>query len=204
MRRFRFSIASLLGVVLFISVALAALRASTAAWDGCLLGLAFLLLLTATLLSFHRTRRKRAYWLGFALFEWTYLAAILIPPIESKLPTTKALSYVESKLPSQEAVSTVLYRMLVSGDPGGSDSPQPVVPDLTNTGASNWAYSWMFTGAAVPGTGSSQENFVRIGHSLLALVVAFIGGRLSRRLCDKNHVGIAGREQSPSDERRRP
>ena len=39
MGRFRFSIADLLGVVLFIAVALAALRASTDAWDGGVLGL---------------------------------------------------------------------------------------------------------------------------------------------------------------------
>ncbi len=61
MRRFRFSIASLLGAILFISVALAALRASTDVWDGCLLGLALLILLTAILLAVHRTDRKRAY-----------------------------------------------------------------------------------------------------------------------------------------------
>ena len=95
MRRFRFSIASLLGVVLFISVALAALRASTDAWDGCLLGLISLCLLTAVLLAVHRKDRRRASWLGFALFGWTYLIASLIPPIEARLPTTKGLAYLD-------------------------------------------------------------------------------------------------------------
>jgi hypothetical protein len=60
-RQFRFSIASLLGVVLFISVALAALQASTDARDGRLLGLVLLMLMTAILLAVHRTHREPAY-----------------------------------------------------------------------------------------------------------------------------------------------
>ena len=81
MRRFRFSIASLLGVVLFISVALAALRDPTDAWDSGILGLILLSLLTAILLTVHRTDRQRAYWLGFSLFGWVYLVASLLPLI---------------------------------------------------------------------------------------------------------------------------
>ena len=91
MRRFRFSIAGLLGVALFVSVALAALRASTDAWDSGVLGLALLILLTATLLAVHRRDRKRAYWLGYALFGWVYLLVSQVPPLESRLPTTKGL-----------------------------------------------------------------------------------------------------------------
>jgi hypothetical protein len=204
MRRFRSSIAGLLGVILFISVALAALRASTDLWDSGILGLTSLCLLTAVLLAVHRTNPKRAYWLGFALFGWTYLIASMIPPIGSRLPTTKALFYLESKLPSQEAVSTFLYRMLVSGDPGGSGSPQPVVPDLTNAGAADWAYTWRLAGAALPGSASTHENFVRIGHSLLALVMAFIGGSLSRTLYVKDHARMAGDVGHPPDNGRQP
>lgn len=202
MRRFRFSIAGLLGVVSFIAVALAALRASTAAWDGCLLGLALAVLLTATLLAVHRTHHKRAYWLGFVLFGWTYLVASFVPPVESRSPTTKGLAYLESRLPSEEAVSTVLYRML--GDPADSGSPLPVVPDLTDAGAADWAYTWRLTGAALPGSASTHENFVRIGHSLLALVVALIGGILSRWMYDKNDVQMAGVNDLQTDDRRRP
>jgi hypothetical protein len=92
MRRFRFSIAGMLGVVMFIAVALAALRASTNAWDSGVLGLDLLILLTATLLAVHRADRKRASSLGFALFGWAYLVAGLVPPLESRLPTTRTLA----------------------------------------------------------------------------------------------------------------
>ena len=79
-----------------------------------------------------------------------------------------------------------------------------MVPDLTKAGASDWAHTWMLTGVAVPGTGSSPQNFIRIGHSLLALVMGFIGGRLSRRLYDKNNVGMVGGDDRPTDDRRKP
>jgi hypothetical protein len=122
----------------------------------------------------------------------------------SRLPTTLGLAYLHSKLPMQETASGFLYRLLVSGDAGRPELPQPVVPDLSWEVSSDWAYTWMFTGAALPGSASTHENFVRIGHSLLALVMAFIGGRLSRRLYDKNLVGMVGGDDHPSDERRQP
>lgn len=202
--RLRFSIAGLLGVVLFISVALAALRDSTDAWDSGVLGLTLTILLTAILLAVHRRDRKRAYWLGFALFGWAYLVGSLVPAVESRLPTTRGLAYLHSKLPEKETASQFLYRLLVPEEPWLSGSPQPVVADLTRAGASDWAYTWMLTGAAVPGTGGSQQNFVRIGHSLLVLVVAFFGSRLSRWMYDKNHVQMAGGEDHLPDNRRRP
>jgi hypothetical protein len=62
----------------------------------------------------------------------------------------------------------------------------------------------MFTRAALPGAGGTPENFVRIGHSLLALVMASIGGRLSRRLYDKNHAQMAGDVDHPLADGRTP
>jgi hypothetical protein len=204
MRLPRSTIRSLLGAVLLVSVALAALRTPTDAWDSGILGLTVLTLLTATLLTVHRTDPRWAYWLGFALSGWAYLIASLIPPIGSRLPTTQGLADLASRLSGQESASTFLYRLLVPGDPGGSDSPQPVVPDLTSEVSADWAFSWMFTGAALPGPSGAPENFVRIGHSLLALIVAFTGGRLSGWLYGKSHVQMAGDVDHPPDNGRRP
>src|SRR5262249_54254090 len=88
MRRPRFTIANLLVVVLSVAVAVAALRAAEAAWDSGTFALTLLALLSSTLLAVHRTGRSRAFWLGFALFGWASLIASLIPPVESRLPTT--------------------------------------------------------------------------------------------------------------------
>lgn len=188
----RYTIRSLLLIVLFVGVAFAALRSSNDAWDAGIFGLTLLVLLTAILLAFQRIERRRAYWLGSALFGWIYLAASLIPPVESRLPTTKGLTFIDSKMPRKEPASFVLYKRLVLGLQGQASSSKPVALDLTRAGTADWAYTWMLTGKALSGPDSTTENFVRIGHSLLALVLAAVGGWLSRKLHDRNEVGTTG------------
>ena len=39
--------------------------------------------------------------MGFALFGWAYLGLSLVPSIESRLITTKALAYLDSKVPGR-------------------------------------------------------------------------------------------------------
>src|SRR4051812_38701620 len=102
MRRPRITIASLLGIVAFVGVAFAALREPTDAWDATLLGLTLLVLITSALLAVHRTGERRAFWQGFALFGWAYLVASLVPSIESRLPTSKALVAVRAMLARPE------------------------------------------------------------------------------------------------------
>ena len=93
MRRPRITIAGLLGIVAFVAVAFAALRVPTDGWDGGVFGVTPTVLLISVLLAAHRTERRRAFWIGFALFGWAYLLVSQIPPIEARLPTTKALAY---------------------------------------------------------------------------------------------------------------
>jgi hypothetical protein len=38
------------------------------------------------------------------------------------------------------------------------------------------------TGKLIAGPGATSENLMRIGHTLLALLIALLGGRLSRTL----------------------
>lgn len=205
MRRFRFSIASLLGVVLFVAVAIAALRTSSDAWDSGVIGLALLILLTSVLLAVHRSGRRRAYWLGFALFGWTYLIASLIPPIGSRLPTTMGLTFIDSKVPGREVTISAVFTYTNTSTASTNPVQGYVVPPQGNAVVpSPPAISTPIvvrflnatTGKLLAGPGGTTENFLRIGHSLLARVLAFLGGHLSRRLHGR------GREDSaipPSD-----
>jgi hypothetical protein len=163
MGRFRFSIAALVGVVLFVGVALAALRAADDSWDCGVFGLALGALTTAVLLTIHRTGRRRAYWLGFTLFGWTYLVASLVPPVEARLPTTKGLTYLDSKVPGRQKFWPVAFTQCDR------------LPSSSQGVVRIWDTS---TGRLLAGL----EDFVQIGHSLLALVLAFLGGHLSRCL----------------------
>lgn len=209
MRRFRFSIRSLLLLVLFVGVAFAALRASNDAWDAGIFGLTLSVLLSAVLLAVHRTSRRRAYWLGFALFGWAYLVATLIPPFESRLPTTKGVAYLDSMIlratPVVEFFDGIDHDDRLDFFVANSTSPRVLyqnqgngtftdVADIqaavSNAQAStgdvillSTTKTWFFRGSG------TTENFMRIGHSLVALVLAFFGGCLSRWMYDRKDLG---------------
>jgi hypothetical protein len=63
--------------------------------------LTLVILLTSILLAVHRIEKRRAFWLGFALFGGGYLTLSLIPSIESRLITTKGPAYLDSKVPGR-------------------------------------------------------------------------------------------------------
>ena len=104
MRRFRFHIGTLVILVLFFGVGLAALRESNDTWDSSIFTLTLGILLISILLAVHRTENRRAFWIGFALFGSAYLGLSLFPSIESRLITTKALAYLDSKVPGRSMV----------------------------------------------------------------------------------------------------
>ncbi len=189
MRPPRFTIRSLLLVIAFVDVAVAALRASTDAWDGCLLGLTALGLLTAVLLAIHRNDRERAFWLGLTLFGGTYFIASLIPPIGSRLPTTRGLAYLDSKIPGRERdrVAEVMAYTVVAGT-NPVQGYVATLPQGIALASSPQGDAWLWdptTGQRLPGANGSTGNFIRIGHSLLALLLAFAGGHLSRHRYDQ-------------------
>lgn len=201
MRLPRYKIRTLLGVVLFVAIGVAALRAADDVWDGCLLGLTSLCLLTAVLLAVHRTDRRRAYWLGFALFGWTYLVASLIPPIGSRLPTTKGLALLDSKIPGRETTISAVWAYTSTA---GTTPVQTVafstqgntVASSSQGGIRVWDVT---TGKLLAGPNGSTENFIRIGNSLLALLLAFVGGHLSRYLYGKERgESVLSPRESPA------
>ena len=104
MRRFRFHIGTLLILVLILGVGFAALRESDETWDSSIFSPTLGMLSVSILLAVHRTETRRAFWLGFALFGWTYVGLSLVPSIESRLLTTKALAYLDSNVPDRSIV----------------------------------------------------------------------------------------------------
>jgi hypothetical protein len=139
--------------------------------------------------------KRRAFWLGFALFGWTYLVLSLVPSIEARLITTRALAYLDSKVPRSNAEA--LYDLLVANN----SQPDALylnngnggwILDVTAAGGSNpTRFTNILAGKVLTGSGGTTYNFVRIGHSLLALIAAFLGGQLSRHLFDKNRESVS-------------
>jgi hypothetical protein len=186
MRNLRFNIASILGVILFLAVGFAALRESNDYWDSGLFTLTLGVLLVSVLLSVHRSQAKRAFWIGFALFGWGYLGLSLVPSIESRQLTTKGLAYLDSILPGRTLrVSNLVLTGTASGGSGSQIQSVAFTIDGTKLATSNRGVVRIWdaaTGRLLSGWGGTTENFIRIGHSLLALVAAWLSGHVSRRL----------------------
>ncbi len=98
MKRFRFNIASLLGVIMVLGVGFAAWRVATDLRDSGIFSLTFGVLLISMLLAIHRAEKRQAFWLGFALFGWIYLGLSLVASIETRFITTRGLAYLISKV----------------------------------------------------------------------------------------------------------
>jgi hypothetical protein len=186
MPKLRFNIGNLLTIIFVLGVGFAALRESNDLWESGVFTLTIGLVLISILFAVHRTESRRAFWTGFALFGWVYLGLSLIPSIESRLITTKALAYLDSKVPGR-------YLEVSIGEDWGSGSAPPnnQAQKVAILGEGNQAISsipgqvktWHFPARTTfGGWRGTKVNFIRIGHSLFALLVGWLGGQLSCRL----------------------
>jgi hypothetical protein len=211
MRRIRFHLGTLVLLVLVVGVAFAALRESSPIWESAVFTLTVGVLLFSTLLAIHRTRRRRAFWLGFALFGASYLLLSLVPSIERRLITTKALAELDSKVsrstPAGVGLAFADYDndgeidLFVTGNSPSSTLYYHAIgnglfEDVTAKVGLNLA------GDQATGNGGffvnslgklslrasvgTTENFVRIGHSLIALILALTGGSIARHVYAPN------------------
>jgi hypothetical protein len=194
MRRFRFNIASLLGVILLFGVGFAALRESNALWESGAFTLTIGVLLISILLGIHRVGKGRAFWLGFAIFGSAYLGLSLVPSIEPRLITSKALAYLASKVPRSSRSGLAYFDFDNDGAMDlfvvNNSQPNSLFLNkgndlLDNVTPAAGSHATWFSNILM-GSSGTTENFVRIGHALLALIVAFLGGLLSRYLHVKN------------------
>ncbi len=184
MRRFRFHLGTLVILVLVLGVGFAALRESNETWDIITFSVLLGGLLTSVLLAVHRTGSRKAFWLGFALFGSAYLGLSLVPAIEPRLLTTKALAFLDSKVP--RSIPTGFAYADFDNDGKMDLYLANTFQDITAATGLNSA------GLSLTGSIGTTDNFVRIGHSLIVLIVAFVGGQLSCHLHAKNREPIAG------------
>ena len=183
MRRIRFNIASMLGIILVLGVGFAALRQASDLWDSGVFTVTLGVLSISILLAIHRTDKSRAFWLGLALFGSAYLGLSLVPTIESRLITNRALAYLDSKVPGRSLTTIGGDGLRIWGTASGTFGNDFQNLKLTADGDQVVGVWDATTGKLLGGWRGTTEHFVRIGHSLVALLVGWFGGQLSRRLC---------------------
>jgi hypothetical protein len=182
MRRFSFHIGTLVILVLVLGVGFAALRESNDTWDSSIFSITLGALLLSILLAIHRTEKRRAFWLGFALFGTAYLALTLVRSVEPRLITTKTLAYLESKVPGRSVTSIVVSSLRIRGTASGAFGNDIQNLKLAADGNQVVGLWDATTSKLLGGWSGTSENFIRIGHSLFVLLVGWIGGQLSRHL----------------------
>jgi hypothetical protein len=207
MPRMRVSIAGILVWVALLGVGFAALRNPSLLWSNALFSVALGTLTLAVLAAVYRRGRSRAYWVGFATCGWVYLLLALGPANESLvspyLVTTAILDVLfEQVIPQPPApgappptvIPPVPTASAVKGQTwGGNVAVMPAVfGGFGGVAAAPFESPWHAWSTPdrelnmnpSPNLGGisvfSPEPFRRIGHSLFCLLIALLGGLVTR------------------------
>ena len=199
--KIRFSLATLMAVVAIVATACAALRFASELWASTMFTLALALLCVALLGALFSQASARSFWAGFALVGCLYLIMVFGPwcsmNVSPHLLTTKLVDWLHPKLqPSSPPGTGVVAGQVKVWDATTGQQIHPLnggtgpvlslafSPDGKMLASQNCASCH---NTAITAVGSkaavvvaSREDFQRVGHSLLASLVAFSGGMLAR------------------------
>ncbi len=182
MQRFRFSLRGLMVAIVLLGVAFAGLRSPTPIWANIWFSFSLVMLTLSLPAAVYRQGEKRAFWIGFASFGWVYFVATLAPWFQTEfgfqLVTTTLLDLLAPYIVRQD----YLLRNYV-----GSFNPPsaPVAPtpwQLWNLPEFPPEHPWRMVGYApllCPGL------YLRIGHEIFCMLIAFFGGETVRYLAAK-------------------
>jgi hypothetical protein len=190
----RFTILGLMGLVLGMAVAIAALRNADDNWAGGLLVGTAVLIGVVTLGAVFHSGRRRAGRLGFAVFGGGYFALAFLGLSDqnlAKLPTTRLLAYVHQQVAPPLTVALTLTgsgpgqmgqgRILMS-----NVAPGPLANTVTTTitaqfDGTSWASDGTFARwkSLLPGA-ANYEAFSIVGHCVFALLAGLLGVVIAR------------------------
>ena len=192
----RFSILTLMGCVLACGIGFAALRDANPIWAS-VMGLATLALLGVAVLGIvHRRGRKRAWWLGFALFGGLYHLLAAGPWVADvtrpTLPTTQLLDYTHSLVVGPGAVvwttnalpagSATTLGLQSTGGTNLTLTPQTHILSVVTAPPGGAQTSFLMSGSnlrmLLPGA-VNYEPFLRVGHCLFAIMIGLLGAFVS-------------------------
>ena len=207
MKRYRLTIARMLGITASIGVGLAALRSATQLWASFAFTLTLGLLTISVLAAFYRRGHRRAFCVGFSACGWFYLVMCFAPWFEGfvgpSLSTTAVLDFLYPVIrPAASPNGREALYSFGSDDVISAVGPGSIAPsELWLEGEQGEPDGTRFGKILVLSSG----RFRRIGHSIFAVVAAFLGGFIARRLyftgdCGTDHGDRHGdRPRAPAD-----
>jgi hypothetical protein len=161
--------------VLACGFGLAALRNASPTWAGTMLLLTLGLLAVAVLGVIYRRDERRAWWLGFALFGWGFAALALAPWSKPEaLPSTGLLDRLYLRVSPTRVVAMETYAPPPDGRIGDALVVSNVVPSHAVPVTAGPADTAFLVGTL------GIKAFRSIGHCLLTLLVASVGGVVAR------------------------
>ena len=191
----RYSLGSLFLVLLYLSVGCAALVNASGIWPQVAITLTITILVLFSLGAIFWTERRRVFAIGFAATGWLYFLLLFsdVTNVRPYLLTETAMNRLFITMHGDQATPIgLVYRSVVpsSRPPGvqravyatplpppglvtsSSNTPAPV---YSSTGVQPITLGLTYTAVAVQPTVDSR-SFVNIGHSMWAVIVAFVGG----------------------------
>ncbi|MFI5460003.1 MAG: hypothetical protein ACHRXM_31675 [Isosphaerales bacterium] len=183
MRRPRFSIAWLMGIIFVIGVGLAALRHPSKLWASLLFTMTIGVLVVSLLGALFHRGLARQFWAGFAVCGWFYMLLNFGPWFESAVSpylfTTACLDLIYPRVAAPERTAMVSDDVAKVGLASPFEGP-PSPP------ANIWEH-WTTIDNAKAGffvandfDVTRSKPFQLIGHSVWALLFAYLGGVIAR------------------------
>ena len=208
--RVRFSLRQLMGLVTFVAVACTGLLHPSTNLASAVFTATMMLMVVAVLGAVGRRGSARFFWIGFAVAGWGYLWLAHWPDEDDYLFERSWQLQTAGPLLSTKLLN--LAFMTLHGEPdgggggGGFMSLSAETEDDGSFEASGLGFSdesrpaldpepevrFQFggsSGSSVGNLDSMRSAFMRIGHSLWALVLAYLGGLLTRRFHEIGRPG---------------
>lgn len=185
MKRIRFSLAGLMGLVLIAAIGIAALRSASPAWAGSMLLLTLALFGISVLGTVYRREGKRAFWLGWCLFSGGYLAVAFAPwwgeEIKPALPTSAILSFLHERLaPARPLSVTLLLKQQLQNVQGNVSVTLPAGVQTTQALNAVIAPATVTSGVRWLTVSNDATSFQEVGHCLASLLAGLVGGGVAR------------------------
>jgi hypothetical protein len=187
----RISVTRLLAAVASCGLALASLRSAGPAWEGILLTAVLVVLALAIVSAACRSGRGRAFWAGFSIAGWLYLAACSVPGLEPKLLSTALLdlSYAYVTPPAAPSDITELDLEHIRALAVGLRQEDLDAEAVRRRWFEEHGLRYDYFGWGYGPRMYSTKAYRTIGHCWLGLVIALAAGGLAARL----YEGSGGR-----------